>query len=64
MCGGGSAPPPQAKLPQAPRTPDAGSARSGGTDTRRRMQAGGTILTGGQGVTDGASTTTKTLLGQ
>lgn len=65
MCGGGSAPMPQAQLPQAPVAPDTGAARSGGNQQRRRQaaSAGGTILTSGQGVTNAAPTATKTLLG-
>lgn len=69
MCvgGGGSAPAPPAQVPEAPQTP-APSARIGGDSDaarRRRAAAGtGTILTGPRGITDGAATAPKTLLGQ
>ena len=71
MCGGSpSAPPPPPQLPEAPRAPDVGSSEAGDADKRRRAaasgQAGGrsTILTSARGVSDGVSTSTKTLLGQ
>ena len=70
MCGGSpSAPPPPPALPEAPRAPDVAPATGvSDADRRRRAAAGGetprsTILTSARGVTDGAATTTKTLLG-
>lgn len=67
MCvGGGSAAAP-ARIPEAPQTP-APAARGGvDSDTARRRRAAGTtgtILTGPRGITDGATTGPKTLLGQ
>lgn len=72
MCGGSpSAPPPPPVTPEAPAAPVAPSGRTElDQDKRRRAaaagQAGGrsTILTGARGVTEGAATATKTLLGQ
>lgn len=71
MCGGSpSPPPPPPAVPEAPRAPDVGaSEQRGDKDKRRRAAAAGqdgrsTILTGSRGVTEGAATTTKTLLGQ
>lgn len=71
MCGGSpSAPPPPAAIPEAPRAPDIDASQAAGdADRRRRAKAAGTsdrstILTGPQGVQDGAATVTKTLLGQ
>lgn len=66
MCGGGggSAPKPAPMLPQAPVTPDVQSSMSGvDAKGRKRKAAGGTILTGSQGVVQGAPTAQKTLLG-
>ena len=68
MCvGGGSAPAPPARIPEAPQTPEP-SARAGvtGDVARRRRAAGttGTILTGPRGIEGGAATGPKTLLGQ
>lgn len=69
MCIGGSpkAPAPPPRTPEAPTTPDV-SRRRDTDDERRRRAAGGegvgTILTGARGVTDGAATASKTLLGQ
>ena len=65
MCGGGKAPRKQAQLPEAPRLPNTGGSESySNVETqRRRRTAGGTILTSSQGVTDGAATSQKTLLG-
>ncbi len=70
MCGGSpSAPLPPPVVPEAPRAPDIrGSESAEDRDRRRRASATGagrsTILTSSRGVTDGAATTTKTLLGQ
>jgi len=75
MCGGRSPSAPSAppRVPEAAQTPVTASqrSRSGGDLERRRRaqgQAGGvgvgTILTGSRGVSDGAATATKTLLGQ
>jgi len=63
------APPPPAKVPEAAATPATAPNTRGNNDaSRRRRAAGGagvgTILTGSRGVTNGASTSTKTLLGQ
>lgn len=69
MCGGSpKAPKAPEPLPAAPTAPDTTSSR-GDADKRRRRAASGegsrsTILTGAQGVQDGASTSSKTLLGQ
>lgn len=71
MCGGSrtpEAPTPPPRAPETPRLPDTGEAVSASDrDRRRRAAAGGTgagtILTGSRGVTDGAQTATKTLLG-
>lgn len=64
MCGGGKAPKPQPQLPQAPTLPDTGADLSGTLDkSKQRRSAGGTILTSSQGVTQGANTSEKTLLG-
>lgn len=63
---------PPEKLPEAPQTPKIPSIRSAGSggvegDIKRRRAAGGsaegTILTGTRGITDGAQTQVKTLLG-
>ncbi len=70
MCGGSPrAPAPPPAVPEAPRAPDTGSSQAAqGTDKRRRAAATGdgrsTILTSSRGVSDGATTATKTLLGQ
>lgn len=71
MCGGSpSAPPPPAAVPEAPRAPDGSNTgeTAADRDKRRRLvasgQGNGTILTGPRGVTEGAETSTKTLLGQ
>ena len=70
MCGSSpKAPTPPAAVPEAPQAPDvAGSLSAGGRDRRRRATATGegrsTILTSSRGVSDGAATATKTLLGQ
>lgn len=72
MCMGSTpkAPEPAPKLPEAPVTPktDADSASMTADERRRRTAAGksqtSSILTGPRGVTDGAQTATKTLLGQ
>ena len=72
MCGGSPrAPLPPPAVPEAPRAPDVGSSDSpGAQDRRRRAAASGesgrrsTILTSSRGVQDGATTATKTLLGQ
>ena len=71
MCGSSpNAPPPPAQIPEAPRAPDISSSQAGGADKRRRAVSSGqargrsTILTSARGVTDGAATATKTLLGQ
>ena len=64
-----SAPAPAARLPEAPRPPDAGSNLASTEEARRRRAQGGlasTILTGPRGVGDTTSTgagTGKTLLG-
>jgi len=71
MCGGSPrAPAPPPAVPEAPRAPDVGSSQAAqGADKRRRASAAGqeggrsTILTSSRGVTDGAATATKTLLG-
>lgn len=66
MCMGSTptAPPPPPVAPEAPTMPNV----SGGQDAgrRRRLVTGNmsTILTGSRGVTDNASVSTKTLLGQ
>lgn len=63
------APPPAPTLPEAAKTPSTPSTRSGGMDDTRRKRTytgastGSTILTSSQGVTNGAVTTGKTLLG-
>ncbi len=68
MCIGGSprAPAPAPRLPEAPTPPvtDTG-ATTAERDRRRRAGAGraSTILTGPRGVTEGAATGAKTLLG-
>lgn len=72
MCGGSpSAPVAPPALPQAPTLPEQRSGESvADRDERRRRAASGeadgrsTILTGSRGVTDGAATAQKTLLGQ
>jgi len=70
MCTGSapSAPPPPARLPEAPRTPGASDTGTGEDQERRRKRAsasrGGTILTSPRGVTDSGATAQKTLLGQ
>lgn len=71
MCGGSpSAPPPPPAIPEAPRAPDISTSQAAGDpDSRRRARATGqgsrsTILTSSRGVSDGAATVTKTLLGQ
>lgn len=56
------------KTPEAARAPETPIRRDVGDAARRRRAAGGssrsTILTGARGVTDGAATAQKTLLGQ
>lgn len=70
MCGGSpSAPVPPPLAPEAPRAPESRGAESTADRDRRRRAAAGaggrsTILTGPQGVQDGAATAQKTLLGQ
>lgn len=68
MCvGGGSAPTTPARIPEAPQTPTPAAGAGVDSDTARRRRAAGTtgtILTGPRGVTDGAATGPKTLLGQ
>ena len=71
MCIGSTpkAPAPAPRLPEAPRTPDPTTADAMTTDERRRRAAAGqsgrsTILTSARGVTNGAQTAQKTLLGQ
>ena len=72
MCMGSTpdAPAPAPKLPEAPVTPNTGATTADQTadQRRRRMMAGqsqtSTILTSSRGVTDGAATAQKTLLGQ
>ena len=75
MCIGGSpkAPAAPAALPEAPQTPEvpltaSGTAAGSDDERRRRAAAGGTgqstILTGARGITDGAATQAKTLLGE
>ena len=62
MCmSGPSAPAAAARLPQAARTPDSGRSmnRAG-----RRGAGSNTVLTSSRGVTNGNSSTAKTLLGQ
>lgn len=66
MCSTPKAPKPPPMLPEAPRLADtsASAGSNAAQDTaRRRRGAGGTILTGSRGVTDGAATAQKTLLG-
>lgn len=71
MCMGGgsrrSNPPPEPPptLPEAPRAPQDPRAMNRGSAANRRQNArfGGTILTSPQGVTQGAATSEKTLLG-
>lgn len=64
MCGGGRAPKPQPMLPQAPVAPDVGASQADSVNKKKQRQtAGGTILTSSQGVTNGAATSEKTLLG-
>ncbi len=66
------APATPAKQPEAAQTPVvAPTARRRDDDAKRRRRAGaagglgvGTILTGPRGVTEGAATSAKTLLGQ
>ncbi len=53
------APPPPAKLPEAPVAPDV----SGATRQNNRRRFSNTILTSGRGVTDNAPLQRKTLLG-
>ena len=68
MClGGGSSPDTPAQIPEAPVTPDPTSGGAADSDAARRRRAAGTtgtILTGPRGITDGAATGPKTLLGQ
>ena len=69
MCGSSpSAPTPPPVVPEAPRAPDTSGQAAQGNDKRRRAAATGdgrsTILTSSRGVSDGAATATKTLLGQ
>ena len=65
-----SAPAPPAAVPEAPVTPspDTGASTADRDKRRRAAAAGGadrsTILTSARGVTDGAATAQKTLLGQ
>lgn len=63
MCTSPSAPPPAAKLPEAPVTPDTSQSASN-KNKRRRAGAGfnSTILTGARGVST-AAPTGKVLLG-
>jgi len=65
MCMGGGSPSKPAKLPEAPVMPTALPGSLAGDDKRRRAAAGagGTILTGPQGLTSSANTAQKTLLG-
>jgi hypothetical protein len=62
MCSGGS-PRRPAKEPEAPVAPTADLEDRQRTRNRQRAAAGGTILTGGQGVTSAGTTEQKTLLG-
>ena len=69
MCGGTpSAPTPPPALPEAPTLPEARGEDAGASDKRRRRAAAGqgqsTILTGPQGIQNGAATAQKSLLGQ
>lgn len=72
MCGSSpSAPRAPAAVPEAPVSPTQGASESAADrDKRRRATASGqeggrsTILTSSRGVQDGATTTSKTLLGQ
>lgn len=62
------APTPAARLPAAAQTPgqtpmSPGSSGSGRSQSRRRANSS-TVLTSARGLTDGASSTAKTLLGQ
>lgn len=66
--GKGSSPPPPAPAPK-PESAEEQAAVSASRDRERRRQAmamgrESTMLTGGQGVTTAAPTTTKSLLGQ
>lgn len=68
MCvGGGSSPATPARIPEAPITPAPTGGGAADSDAARRRRAAGTtgtILTGPRGITDGAATGPKTLLGQ
>lgn len=69
MCMGSTprAPAPPPKAPEAPTMPNTtGGPGTAESDRRRRLAAGSssTILTGSRGVTENATTATKTLLGQ
>lgn len=63
-----SAPTPPPALPEAPVAPKTEARRGAPDDQRRRAAAGqagtSTILTSSRGITNGAQTATKTLLGQ
>lgn len=62
MCMGGGSPKAPAREPEAPVAPTADLDQRARKDKQRRA-AGGTLLTSGQGVTNGAQTEQKTLLG-
>lgn len=77
LCGGGGgkggstpeyeAPPVVAELPEPPQQADTSVREAGDLERRQRRAAMGTsstILTGGAGLLDAASTNKKTLLGQ
>lgn len=71
MCTGSpKAPPPPARVPEAPRAPDeSGATGTSDRDKKRRRASSGagstsTILTSSRGVTDGGTGAQKTLLGQ
>lgn len=64
MCSAPKVSQPRYQAPQAPR--DAPGESRGEAERRRRAASGfgGTVLTGAGGVTNGAATSAKTLLGQ
>ena len=69
MCSSGSAPSPPPVGPAAP-TPAPAPSLAAGTGVRQEAQRrrsatrGGTLLTGGRGLTEPANTAQKTLLGE
>jgi hypothetical protein len=63
MCMGGGSPRRPPKEPEAPVAPTADLSDRETSRQRQRRAAGGTLLTSGQGVQNGAQTQQKTLLG-